>query len=215
VRRLALTNNTFVGSRRAAPTLTSVLRAETPFGLPAKADAGGSAYPLNADEVVTTLDSFGGGSGGPVFAGDGTLIGILTAGSQDYATSALDCVTIAKGPDHADAANELAVGLHVAMEAICEAAPGDAAIRARCPSPIARRQRPEPGCAMTPSRPGRDGVWWLLASCCFVFATRARWTRRNEPASHDARGSIIATDDGRSPGMRKPRRGRILAPRRQ
>jgi hypothetical protein len=142
-------------------------------GLPAKVDAGGAAYLLNADELVTTLDALGGASGGPVFSDEGTLIGTLTAGGSDYALTGSSCSIVATGPDLPDAANELVVGLDVSVDALCSAAPSDAALWGRCQDPVGSRQRPEPeSCATTPypfffSAP-RAWLWGLLLLCAVV-----------------------------------------------
>jgi hypothetical protein len=143
-------------------------------GLPAKVDRGGVAYPLNADQLVTTLDALGGASGAPVFSTSGNLIGVLSAGSADYVQTASDCVTIATSPDEPDTANELVVRLHVAVNALCEASTTDAAIEALCTDQVPSDEYSEPAsCSMTPAQSGSGVRLWGMLLIAIVFARRA------------------------------------------
>jgi hypothetical protein len=132
-------------------------------GLPAKVDTGGVAYPISAEELVTTLDSLGGGSGGPVFANGGDLVGLLVGGGPDYAATGSGCVTVATSPDLADAANELVVSLRVPLNVLCVTAPAYAAALPSCnESTIAleRRKPAQAGCSLAhPAAHASAGFW--------------------------------------------------------
>jgi S1-C subfamily serine protease len=142
-------------------------------GLPAKVDAGGRGYPLNADELLTTLDAFGGASGGPVFSSDGNLVGILTAGNQDYATTSAGCAVVASVPDLPDAANELVVGLRVPMDAIADVTPDDPAFTPNDSEPMASRKRPDDGGCTVRVSPSPQPAWpWYLIVMWLACARR-------------------------------------------
>jgi hypothetical protein len=87
-------------------------------GLPAKVTSS-KAVNVDAASFLSTLDAFGGASGGPVFSGSGALVGMLTSGAPDYEPSVDGCLKIAHRVDVADAAEEHAVRVELALDALC------------------------------------------------------------------------------------------------
>jgi hypothetical protein len=77
------------------------------MGLPAKVDDGGRAYALDQTTLLTSLDAFGGASGGPVFTESGALVGILVSGGPDYVLGDGGCMRAHVVSDSQDAASEL------------------------------------------------------------------------------------------------------------
>ena len=90
-------------------------------GLPAKVTRS-TAASVDEASFLSTLDAFGGASGGPIFSEAGELLGILTSGAPDYQMSASGCLVTARRVDTPDAAAELAVRLDFALEGLCTVA---------------------------------------------------------------------------------------------
>jgi hypothetical protein len=144
------------------------------LGVPAKVDDGGRVFPRDDQTFWTTIDSFGGASGGPVYDDSGQLRGILTAGSPDFTVSADGCLATRHDPDDQASANELALRIGVALDGLCAADP----TAEPCP-------RPGNGCAaagpVAPTTPASLAVMSVAA----VLALRRRSSARtgiSEPA---------------------------------
>lgn len=90
-------------------------------GVPLKAHAGETAHDARRealDYFTTALDVFEGASGGPVIRADGTVVGIVAAGSDDYTVTADDCLVPSVLP--ASAAIERATYAFQAVAGLCE-----------------------------------------------------------------------------------------------
>jgi V8-like Glu-specific endopeptidase len=105
-----------------------------PSGIPMKYDDGGSvidASALEVDSFVANTDTFSGNSGSGVFTDDGTLVGILVSGEEDYVDGT--CATVNVLSD-AEAGEECTYAFH-AIKALCDGGyPSD--LCANNPAPV-------------------------------------------------------------------------------
>jgi len=117
-------------SALAASTPVSVIGFGT--GLPLKYDAGGAVLEPRAsslDVFLMNTDTFAGNSGSGVFDANGTVVGILVSGQDDYVRSASNaCTEVNVRPSNE--AGESATYVFRAIEALCGSGYPDAAL---CP----------------------------------------------------------------------------------
>lgn len=149
-------------------------------GLPAKVTRS-TAVGVEETSFVSTLDAFGGASGGPIFSATGTLVGVLTSGASDYVLGADGCFVSARRVDAADAAAERAVRVDFALEELCAVA-DDSEL---CPS--SDTASVEPGCAFVRSGAlnSRESAGPLLAAGLTMLGL-CRWGRRRARETLDA-----------------------------
>ena len=125
--------------------------------VPAKVDTGGRAYVVNENSFLSTVDAFGGASGGPVFSTSGALLGILIAGGADYQRSSRGCVTALHTLDSAARANEFVLRAGVAIQGLCSGYGG----ASLCGDTT--RVSSMPGCAFHDlAARGRNSPWYIL-----------------------------------------------------
>jgi hypothetical protein len=87
--------------------------------LPAKIDKGGSAFPIDNRAFFTTVDAFGGASGGPIFSPGGELLGVLISGGVDYRMTSRGCLVAVQLSDAQIVAKEFAVRPRIAVDGLC------------------------------------------------------------------------------------------------
>lgn len=164
---------------RAAPTLTlrvdapqpdeAVSLVSFPSGIPIKADRGGRITTTSDLVFTSSLDAFGGSSGGPVLDVDGAVLGILGGGAPDLTMTQDGCVVPVELA--ARGGVERATTIRAALEGLCTAEPasplcddgddedGEGADDAGCSvEPIVGREDP----------PGRAWPQWLFLGAIVV-----------------------------------------------
>lgn len=187
-----------VSNPKADPLEWSVLDGPLPFGMrvlsinygggiPAKIDRGGRAFPFDEDSFLTSLDAFGGASGGPVLSESGDFLGILTSGRADYELSPDGCATFVQTSGSPETASELVLHARRALSGLC-AADAESSV---CAAPSSSQGETEAGCAMqraSAGRPRQDGIavlgLALAATACLRMHYALRRRRpRNSPAA--------------------------------
>lgn len=104
-------------------------------GVPFKIDTGGSVRdPGNGSSFEATTDTFGGNSGSGVYELDGyTVAGILVQGDTDYvANGSCNVVNVCR---ESGCSGETVVSSHVALAALCRAAPSSRLCGVATPPP--------------------------------------------------------------------------------
>lgn len=156
-------------------------------GLPLKIDDGGRVtVPGDGRSAIRgTLDTFTGSSGGPVFEGDGALLGILVRGQRDY-TWERDRGCNALHMANENTAEEIQT-LASVMDAACvlpamrERERCQAYFMSRAPIPEPSPEDPEPaphkGCTSAPLPGNVSPLAWILAGLLLVRTRRHRCRR--------------------------------------
>jgi hypothetical protein len=154
-----------------------------PGGIPAKA-AQGSVFgggDQEGDFFVSSLDSFQGNSGSPVFGADARLLGVVARGDPDLAPTTAGCHVEAARPDDAASAAEEATSAGAALAGLC-------ATRAREMGPALCQRRPDlltppsaphggAGCAVVRGPRGEVGSGWALGLLAAAGAVLLRKRR--------------------------------------
>jgi hypothetical protein len=149
-----------------------VIVAGTSEGLPLKIDGGGTVFAVRSpDYFEMTTDTFRGGSGSPVFASDGHVLGMLVGGAADYewneAGECYERLTF----DSPVARGEIAVSTE-ALERTLTDALSDA-------SP----QRDAPRCSTATAGEHGASNWW---ACAAIVVTALGLARRAQSRRWDA-----------------------------
>lgn len=152
----------------AIATDDSIVSVHHSAGLPAKV-TGSNAASVDQASFLSTLDAFGGASGGPVFSTAGELLGILSAGAPDYEMTASGCQKAAQHSDRADSASELALRAEFALQGLCK----ESADPELCSS--VHSALTDSGCAIGSSRVTRDSS---ASSSCAIAALLVFGVRR-------------------------------------
>jgi hypothetical protein len=90
-------------------------------GLPMKLDLNGRVIAPRAevlDYFRAAIDAFGGHSGGGVFDAQQRVVGVLSAGAQDYVLSGR-CQVVARYPETGEGGGEVVTYAHRAVEGLC------------------------------------------------------------------------------------------------
>ena len=128
-----------------------VISAHHSAGLPAKV-ARSMASAVDDDSFLSSIDAFGGASGGPVFSESGGLLGVLTSGSSDYQMTLEGCFRAIERLDSSESAAELTVSVGRAVHGLCSQVPDAEPREAREPGGSSERGEAS-GCASTRSYP--------------------------------------------------------------
>jgi hypothetical protein len=160
---------------KALPATTALQALNFGGGVPLKIQTGVSVLDARAgvlDYFVTALDAFEGASGGPLIRDDGTLVGIVVHGNEDYTQSAEGCLEVAVLPE--SAGNERATYAFQAVAGLCRDSPARAGELCRYHEANAAGA----GCSV--GRRADDGSqhWVAVVACAAAAALRRRRVRR-------------------------------------
>jgi S1-C subfamily serine protease len=155
-------------------------------GVPMKVDPGGTVYAVDSESFVSSVDAFAGASGSPVFSDAGELLGVLTAGADDYVVAETGCLLPVALPDAKETAREEAVRVDVAAAGLCTDHPDEA--------PCAQLSgAPHPstgggGCSTVPTGGAPE---WPASLIALISLSRLRTRRCGSPEPDKGRGPSI------------------------
>lgn len=155
----------------------SIFSVQHGAGLPAKALTS-SVVSVDDGSFLSTLDSFGGASGAPVFSATGDLVGMLTSGAPDYVTTADGCLLSALRADAPEVAAERATQIALALRALCRAAEDPELCST---SPLAPEG--DASCSIVRASPGLRAARTPAVALAFPLALLVfAWARRRRAA---------------------------------
>ncbi len=157
-------------------------------GTPLKLDAGGAIRDRREpwfDYFVADTDSTHGSSGAGAFAEDGTLVGILSRGQDDFVASDAGCNVEARAQDDWMDGEEFGYAAR-ALEGLCAAEPDHSLCREACGDPCSALPRVESAAvscsaaAAGTRRSARPVIAWLLLAAALGLLVRSRndWRTR-------------------------------------